>query len=246
MSRELAIRLPSEIGAWVRQQPGSSSEVAYALAKAAWQCRQDIPVHDPGPGEDRLKVRLSPRALRFIRGATHSRDATAALRKLLLWGYQGRVLPASPSLTRSLPVPKSRADAAIVRSPASASLVPLAPLQLLNTSDGRAIAFGSDGRPVLGDAGLLVSPVVADLVGRPAVSLPALPASSILSRIPERVFTVVLPLAFLASVCFLGRWLTAGKVVAGAAGTAPKAAAVAPTVAAWTPSAASGLGALFV
>jgi hypothetical protein len=240
MSRELAIRLPSEIGAWVRQQPGSSSEVAYALAKAAWQYRQDIGVRDPGPGDDRLKFRLGPRVVQFIRAATHSRNATTALRKLLLWGREGRALSVSPSVSRSLPVPKPTVSAPIVRSPASASH------QLLLTSDGRALQFGSDGRPLLGDAALSISPVVADLIGRPAVSL----SSSIVDRIPERVFTVVLPLAFLVAVCFLGRWLTAvssaGKVVAGAAGTAAKAVTVAPTVAAWTPSAASGLGALFL
>jgi hypothetical protein len=245
MSREVTIRLPQEIGAWVRQQPGSCTKTVLGLAGGLWEGRRSLSVRDPGPGEDRLKVRLSARALRFIRGATHSRDATAALRKLLLWGYQG-ALPESPSLTRSLPVPRSRVSAAIVRSPASASLVPRAPRQLLSASDGRVIPFGFDGRPLLGDAALSISPVVAALVGRPAVSL----SSSIVSRIPERVFTVVLPLAFLAAVCFLGRWLTAvssaGKVVAGAAGTAAKAATVAPTVAAWTPSAASGLGALFL
>jgi hypothetical protein len=195
-----------------------------------------------------LKFHLGPRVLRFIRGATHSRDATTALRKLLFWGYEGRALSASPSVSRSLPVSKPTVSAPIVRSPVP--LVSRAPRQLLSASDGRVIPFGFDGRPLLGDAALSISPVVADLVGRPAVSLSALPVSSIVSRIPERVFTVVLPLAFLAAVCFLGRWLTAvssaGKVVAGAAGTAAKAATVAPTVAAWTPSAASGLGALFL
>ena len=37
MSRELAIRVPSEIGGWVRQQPGSASETILALAKDAWK-----------------------------------------------------------------------------------------------------------------------------------------------------------------------------------------------------------------
>jgi len=250
MSRELAIRVPSEIGAWVRQQPGSCTETVLGLARGLWEGRRSLSLGDPGPGVDRLKFRLSPRVLQFVRGATHSRDATAALRKLLLWGYQG-ALPESPSLTRSLPVPRSRVSAAIVRSPASASLVPRASPQLLRSSAGRVIEFGSDGRPLLGDAALSVSPVVADLVARrsarAAVSLSALPVSSIVDRIPERVFTVVLPLAFLAAVYFLGRWLTAlssaGKVVAGAAGTVPMAA---PAIATWTPEAAAGLGVLFV
>jgi hypothetical protein len=183
----------------VRQQSGSASEVAYALAKAAWERRQDIPVRDPGAGDDRLKFHLGPRVLRFIRGATHSRDATTALRKLLFWGYEGRALSASPSVSRSLPVSKPTVSAAIVRSPVP--LVSRAPRQLLSASDGRVIPFGFDGRPLLGDAALSISPVVADLVGRPTVSL----SSSIVDRIPERVFTVVLPLVFLAAVCFLGR-----------------------------------------
>ena len=71
MSRELAIRVSSEIGAFVRSQPGSATETVMGLAKAIWQRRQSIRVHDPGPGDARLKVRLEPHALRFIRAATH-------------------------------------------------------------------------------------------------------------------------------------------------------------------------------
>jgi len=105
MSRELAIRVPSEIGAWVRQQSGSATETVLVLAKGVWNRRESIGVVDPGSGTDRLKIRLEPRALQFIRAATHSRDATAAVRKLLAWGY-GRALPASPSHPRVLPIPR--------------------------------------------------------------------------------------------------------------------------------------------
>jgi hypothetical protein len=60
-----------------------------------------------------------------------------------------------------------------------------------------------------------------------------------------------LPLVALALLFFGGpiwRWLFGGAAgtVAGVAATAAKAATVAPTVAAWTPSVASGLGALFL
>jgi hypothetical protein len=36
MSRELAIRVPPEIGGWVRQQP-AASETVLVLAKDAWK-----------------------------------------------------------------------------------------------------------------------------------------------------------------------------------------------------------------
>jgi len=114
MSRELAIRIPCEIGAWVRQQPGSATQTVLALAKAVWQNRQSIRVHDPGAGDDRLKVRLDPRVLRFIRAATHSRDGTTAIRKLLLWGSESRALP-SPSVCASLPHAVPAPPTALVR-----------------------------------------------------------------------------------------------------------------------------------
>ena len=42
MSRELSIRVPPEISVWVRQQPGSVSETAYALARGLYERRQEV------------------------------------------------------------------------------------------------------------------------------------------------------------------------------------------------------------
>jgi hypothetical protein len=252
MSREVTIRLPQEIGAWVRRQPGSCTETVLKLAGGLWEGRRSLSVRDPGPGEDRLKVRLSARALRFIREATHSRDATTALRKLLLWGYEGRALSASPSVSRSLPVSKPIVGAAIVRSPAP--LVPRASPQLLRSSAGHVIEFGSDGQPLLGDATLSISPVVADLVpSRATADAPLGPLSPlgwILRLIPERAFTAIVtiavPLGFLLVLCFFGRWVTGLDSVGKLAGSAgPTGMRVAPTIATWEPQAATGLGVLF-
>jgi len=96
MSRELAIRVPREIGAWVPQQPGSATETVLALARDAWKRGQHITLADPRPGEGRVKFRAGPRVLTFIRKATHSRDTTSAVRKLLAWGYASAALPSAP------------------------------------------------------------------------------------------------------------------------------------------------------
>jgi hypothetical protein len=239
MSRELAIRVPSEIGAWVRQQPGSATDTTLALAKVVWQRRQTIGVHDPGPGNDRLKVRLEPGALRFIRAATHSRDTTAAVRKLLFWGAEGRALPAAfsrplssgrviaPAPVRSVPsaLPSGESWAG-VRIPAG--VVPAYPVAALRPSAGWLPASQqvSESEP-------------------PAFEVPA-PVSRIVEAVPVPVIAIVLPVAFLVGGYFVLKWLSglasAGKVVAGVA----TAAKVAPVVAAWTPQAAAGLGALFL
>jgi len=259
MTRELTIRLPSEISAWVRKQPGSCSETVLKLARSLWEGRRGVRLSDPGPGDDRLRLRASPRLLRFIRDATHSKDATVALRKLLWWGWKEEALPASSSPVKSLPVPRPSA-ATLGRSslmPRPSVVGPGSPpkssaTRLLQTSTGRMIEF-RDGHPVLGAAALSLSPIVADLVSRPRApsEVPAGPLSPfgwLLRLIPERAFaiimTVAVPFCFLTLLGFFGKWLTAlnsaGKIASSASmKSAPRG------VAAWTPQAATGLGRLF-
>jgi hypothetical protein len=237
MSRELAVRVPSEIGAWVRQQPGSCTETAVGLAKGLWKGRQGISLGDPGPGDDRLKFRVPVRVLQFLRVATHSRDTTAALRKLLRWGYQGGALPASPSLARSLPAPKPIVSEAIVYSPARASG------QLLRTSDGRAIQFGGDGRPIGGDAALFSSPIVGDLLAvREKSALACVDAWPLrLLECAAQNPLVVLAVGWMLWKAFRFLWpvMTAANTA-----TAAGAVAAAPKIAGWLPKVASGLGEL--
>lgn len=242
MNRELTLRVPSEIGAWVRQQPGSASETVLALAGDVYKRRQAVRVRDCGPGDDRLKIRLEPRAVRFIRAATHSRDATAAVRKLLCWGY-GRTLPAAPSH----PVLSGRVAASALVAPA---LLPR-PSPAGENWEGVRIPAGSV--PACPHPGMALVrsnlpssfPVSAE---SPAFDVPA-PVSRVIEAMPVPVLAIGIPVAFLVGGYFLLKWLVgltaAAKLVAGTAGVA-KAAAVAPTVAAWTPQAAAGLGAVLL
>lgn len=241
MSRELTIRVPSEIGAWVRQQPGSASETVLAVAGDVYKRRQAIGVRDPGPGDDRLRVRVEPRAVQFIRAATHSRDATAAIRKLLCWGY-GRALPAAPSY----PVLSGRT---VEPAPGSALVSLRRPSPAGESWAGVRIPAGSVPacpRPEMALA--RYNPPSLPASNSPAFELPA-PVSRVIEVLPVPILAIGIPVAFMVGGYFLLKWLggltAAAKVVVGAAGVA-KVAAVAPTVAVWTPQAAVGLGALFL
>lgn len=243
MARELALRLPSEIGSWVRQQPGSSTDVVVTLAKNAWQRRQEITVRDPGPGEDRLKVRLAPRVLQFVRAVTHSRDATAALRKLLLFGYQGGALPAP-----SHPMPVSSRPPVTIEVPRS--LPPRTPSQIRTSVVLNGIPYGGNGHPLMGDAAqFLQGPAESPVLVREDLAVRNPLANRIIENLPAPVLVVGLPVILIGggylALKFLGG-LAGGGAATGAkigigAATAAKAA---PAFAAWVPKVAAGLGAL--
>ncbi len=239
MSREVTLRVASKIGAWVRQQPGSASETVLALAGDVYKRRQTIGVRDPGPGDDRLRVRVEPRALQFIRAATHSKDATAAIRKLLCWGY-GRALPAAPSH----PVLSGRI---IEPAPDSAPVLLPRPSPAGESWAGVWIPAGSipaypSREMALARRSSTSSFPVSE---SPAFEVPA-PVSRIVEAMPVPVLAIGIPVALLVGGYFLLKWFTglsvAAKVVSGVA----RAAAVAPAVAVWTPQAAAGLGALLL
>jgi len=243
MSREIAIRVPSEIGAFVRQQQGSSTDVAVAIAKDVWKSRQEITARDPGPGEDRLKFRLPPRVLQFVRAVTHSRDATAAVRKLLLYGYQGGALPAP-----SRPVPISSRPPVTIEVPRS--LPPRTPSQVTASVVLNGIPYGGDGHPLMGDAALFLlgrseSPVLAreDL----AVKNPLV--NRVIETLPAPVIAVGLPVILVGggylALKFFGGLLGGGAATGAKMGIGAAAAArTAPAIAAWAPKVAAGLGAL--
>jgi hypothetical protein len=226
MSREIAIRIPSEIGDWVRQKPGSTTETVLALAGDLYKRREYVTLADPGPGDDRLKIRLQPRALQFIRAVTHSRNGTAALRKLLLWGYERRALPAAPS-----------------RRVLSASATVTAPISVPRLSAG-----GENWEGVYIPAGAIPahpSRAMALASWHEGANVSNLPASERPPTLGEIMLHGVLPLAGLVLLLFgkpIFNWLFGGKLAAVGAMTAKAV----PSVAAWTPQAATGLGALFL
>jgi hypothetical protein len=92
-SREFSVRVSEELAHWVRQC-GPAKEVIGRIATAARRGLIDADGRDPGPGPERLTVRVPNHALPVIRKLTHSRDNLVALRKLILVGYQARALPA--------------------------------------------------------------------------------------------------------------------------------------------------------
>jgi len=244
MSREIAIRVPSEIGAWVRQQPGSSTDVAVAIAKGVWKSRQEITARDPGPGEDRLKFRLPPRVLQFVRAVTHSRDATAAVRKLLLFGYQGGALPSS-----SRPLPISARPPVTIEVPRS--LPPRTPSQVTASVVLNGIPYGGDGHPLLGDAaqflrGRAESPVLTR--GGSIVERPSL-VSRLIEATPVPVLAVGVPLVLIGGgylgLKFLGGLFGGGAATGAKIGVGAAAAAkTVPAIAGWVPKVAAGLGGL--
>jgi hypothetical protein len=99
---------------WVRQR-GTPAEVFGRIAGAVHRGGLSADVPDPGPGPERLTVRIPTRALPRIREVTHSRNNLVALRKLLLVGYQAHALPAArpapalPVASRFLPAHETRA-----------------------------------------------------------------------------------------------------------------------------------------
>ena len=228
MSRELAIRVPSEIGAFVRSQPGSATETVLALAGDLYKRREHITLADPGPGDDRLKICLQPRVLQFIRATTHSRNGTAALRKLLLWGHK-RALPAAPSRR-------------VLRAGAIAA-PPVAPILVHGPSAG-----AENWEGVYIPAGAIPahpSRAMPLPTWRGAVEVPRLPASERPPTVGEIIVHGVLPLAGLVLLLFgkpIFNWLFGAKLAAVGAMTAKAL----PSVAAWTPQAATRLGALFL
>ena len=261
MSRELAIRVPFEIGGWVRQQPGSASETVLALAKDAWKRGRHIALADPGPGESRVKFRAAPRVLTFIRGATHSRDTTSAVRRLLAWGYGGGALP---SARVAAPQPRVIGPQPIL-SPSPAALLHLTPRRLgrpgwmayraPGTSEERqeyrAFLTSNMDRYRRAESRRLSAIGAADdfVKVQPEVGLSTHGEDSFVMRHPW-----VLGLAVVAAAIFgvgmlgmllfgFGKSATTAAAVAGA--TASAAGAV-KSVAAWTPQAATGLGAMFL
>jgi hypothetical protein len=118
MSREFSVRVSEDLAAWVRRQ-GPPSRVLGAVASAAHRghLRADVP--DPGPGSERLTVRVPERALPRIRELTRSRDSLVGLRKLLLAGYQGKALPGSMVERPALPVRTSTSPLRALSAPQS-------------------------------------------------------------------------------------------------------------------------------
>jgi hypothetical protein len=180
---------------------------------------------------------MEPRALRFIRAATHSRETASAIRKLLRFGKEGRALRAAPS-----------------RAFLKASVMPVVPLAAISRprlSDWEGVHIPAGAIPAHSSRGMaLASWQGASAVpclpasDVPEVEVPASVSHAVLS-IPERVLAIGLPIVLLAGAYFFLKWLSllgsAGKVAAGMA----TAAKVAP-VAEWMPQAATGLGALFL
>ncbi|MGA2072564.1 MAG: hypothetical protein ABSH52_03595 [Terriglobia bacterium] len=233
--------MPSEIGAFVRKQGGSATETILAIASDVYKRRERVTLSDPGPGQDRLKIRLEPRALRFIRAATRSRNSTSAIRKLLLWGYEARALPASPSrrFLKAGVIPVAPVAATLLPGPSvggeswAGVEIPAAAIPA-HPSRGMALTAWQGGAEV---SSLPPSDCPPEL--------PA-PVSHTLEAIPVRVLAIGLPIALMVGAYFFLKWVSvltsAGKVAAGVA----TAAKVAPSVATWAPQAAAGLGALFL
>ncbi len=92
MSREFSIRVSQDLGHWCRDR-GPASRLIGAIAGAAHQGLIRVDVKDPGPGPERLTVRIPERALPMLRKLTHSRNNLVALRKIIAGGYQARALP---------------------------------------------------------------------------------------------------------------------------------------------------------
>ncbi len=244
MGRELAIRVSPEIGAWVRQQSGSASEVTLSLARTLWKRRQTLRLADPGVGEDRVKLRLNSRVIQFVRGATHSRNTATTFRKLLLWGAKGCVLPED----RPAPLP---VGAEVVKRKPVRTLVPSKPCALIEPQRRE------DWRGVVIPAGFVPAhpsphmPVARYNV--PPVYLPAQPhaessahAQGILQAIPVPVSAIGIPAVLIVGGYYALKLL--GGFFGGGAVTGAKAAlttaTVAPKIAQWVPQIAKGLGVL--
>ncbi len=243
---ERAIRVPAAIGAWVRQQPGSVTETVLALTEDVYRRRQIVTLPDPGPGEDRLKFRLAPRVLAFVRKATHSRESTAGVRKLLLWGFEGRDLPRSPSYSCPLPLP------ATYDTP---SVPPMRP----DSEASQAIALRYRENPLIAQRTVAVelSRKAERWFGRPGASEAFSAEGAGVAKREAEVVGAPSPLTFselvvvvgsLALVLICGYYVV--KWVSGAFSSAGELVAdmtkATPEIAAWTPQAAAGLGALFL
>jgi hypothetical protein len=115
MSREFSVRMNGGVAAWVRSSGQSATRVLAGILSAAQQGRLQVSVRDPGPGPERLTVRVPAWALPKARVLAHARDNLVALRKLFFAGYQWRrvlpsacpvrMLPAAASDSRLLPAP---------------------------------------------------------------------------------------------------------------------------------------------
>jgi hypothetical protein len=252
MSRELAIRVPSEIGGYVRSQHGSASEVVLSLAEALYKSKQAIRVADPGAGEDRVKIRVTPRVIQFVRAATHSRDTAVAFRKLLLWGARGRPLP--EHRRAALPLKHEPATGLAQQEP-RAIAAPVAPRCTDNGEDWNGVKIPAGAVPGYPSPGMQIArynvpPVYLGLQSaesaRLALREPETVLSRVLQAIPVPVLAVGIPIAFMAGGYLVLKALGGlfGGGVATGAKTAIGAARVAPTIAVWVPKAASGLGAL--
>lgn len=192
---------------------------------------------DPGPGEDRLKFRAAPRVLAFIRQTTHSRDTTAAVRKLLLWGAEGRALPASPSYSRPLFLPAARipGNETVLSSGSEAPRVTAENWRDDPIVTERAAAVTSEE-----EAGQwYASPDVSESVSIKN-SGPVSAAGIFLDTLLVMSFTALIFGAAYYVLRWLGNELTsAGKVLTGMTKAAPQ-------MAEWAPQAAGSLGALFL
>ena len=103
MSREFSIRLQGSLARWVRAR-GPATKVIGSLAVAA--SRGLLDTDDPGPGSERLTVRIPSWTLPRIRELTSSRKNLVGLRKLILAGYRAKVPSLVPSVPLALPEPK--------------------------------------------------------------------------------------------------------------------------------------------
>jgi hypothetical protein len=222
MSREFSVRVAPELASWVCRQ-GPPSRVIGRVATAAHRRMLYVNVPDPGPGPDRLTVRVPERALPVIRELTHSRDSLVALRKLILAGYQARALPSAPGVSvESLP----KASGAI-----------LARREQYNSGTGLWHGTGTlceaSGRILTVDRELSSLSAVEDAPGGLIRFLDAHPVC-------ERFALATLPVAAFGLVLWLLSWV--GKPGSAIVEPTAKAASEVIRDGVWVPSTASTLG----
>lgn len=240
MSRQFNLRLNPDLAAWLRAQ-GPPQEAIHALAVRASKGTLNARVPDPGPGSERVSVRILSSWLRPLRALTGSRDALAGLRKLIAAGAGQRALPPRSSAPRVIDVPVSRA---IVSRPRP--LVPARPL-----ASGRPAFLGyRDARTPEEcqrlDAFLVRQMGAQGIAPRGTMTLAAYQgngsalesASAGLSGLLEGYSVVAL------GVAALGIWLLPKIFAALAPAKAAGAVSAAAKGAAWVPKAISGLGGL--
>ena len=161
MSREFSVRVSPELACWIRRRGASPTRVLAGIVNAVQRGRLEVKARDPGPGSERVTVRIPERALSSVREVGHSRENLVAIRKLYQAAFESHNGLAAGRVAGALVRTTSR--------PASGAFVPssllLSPPALdraglpvtLRTSGGHLVSFGSDGQPLYGSAALVVA-----------------------------------------------------------------------------------------